>query len=43
MARVFSQKHSSTSVGNVGISSLGIESVYQNWQSSKTECFAGVS
>ena len=42
MARVFSQKHSSTSVGNVGINSIGTESVYQKWQSGKTECFAGV-
>ena len=42
MARVFSQKHSSTSVGNVGINSVGIESVYQKWQSVKTKCFASV-
>ena len=27
MARVFSQKHSSTSVGNVGINSVGTKSV----------------
>ena len=39
---VFSQKHSSTFVGNVGITSVGTKSVYQNWQSSKTECLAGV-
>ena len=42
MARVFSLKHSSTSVGNVGIYSVGTESVYQIAQSSKTECFASV-
>ena len=30
MARVFSLKHSLTSVGNVGITSVDIESVYQN-------------
>ena len=43
MARVFSQKHSSTFVGNVGIYSVGTKSVYQIGQSSKTECFASVS
>ena len=43
MAKVFSQKHSSTSVGNVSIYSVGTESVYQIGQSSKTECFASVS
>ena len=43
MARVFFLKHSSTSVGNVGIYSMGTESVYQIAQSSKTKCFAGVS
>ena len=42
MARVFSQKHSSTFVVNVGIYSVGKKSVYQKLQSSKTECFAGV-
>ena len=42
MARVFSQKHSSTFVGNVGIYSVGIESVYQIGQSGKTRCFASV-
>ena len=42
MARVFSQKHSSTSVGNRGIYSMGKESVYQIWQFNKTECFAGI-
>ena len=41
-ARVFSQKHSSTFVGNVGIYSVGTESVYQIAQSGKIECFAGV-
>ena len=43
MARVFSQKHSSTYVSNVGIYSVGTKSVYQIGQSSKTECFVGVS
>ena len=43
MARVFSQKHSLTFVGNIGINSVGTESVYQNWQSGKTECLASVS
>ena len=42
MARVFSQKHSLTFVGNVGIYSVGIESVDQIGQSGKTECFASV-
>ena len=42
MARIFSQKHSSTSVGNVGIYSVGTESVYQKWQSSKTKCVVSV-
>ena len=37
MARVFSQKHSSTFIGNDGIYSVGTESVYQIGQSSKTE------
>ena len=43
MARVFSQKYISTFVGNVGIYSVGIESVYQIGQSCKTKCFASVS
>ena len=43
MARVFSQKHSSTFVGNDGIYSVGTESVYQIGQFGKIECFAGVS
>ena len=43
MARVFSQKHTSTFVGNVGIYSVGTESVHQIGQSGKTECFASVS
>ena len=42
MARVFSQKHSSTIVGNMGIYSVGTESMYQIVQSGKIECFAGV-
>ena len=43
VAKVFSLKHSSTSMGNVGINSVGTESVYQIVQSGKTECFASVS
>ena len=43
MARVFSQKHSSTFMDNDGIYSVGTESVYQIGQSGKTECFASVS
>ena len=43
MARVFSQKHSSTFVGNVGIYSVGTESVYQIVQTSITKCLVGVS
>ena len=38
MPRVLSLKHSSTFVGNVGIYSVGIESVYQIAQFGKTEC-----
>ena len=38
MAKVFSQKHSLTFVGNMGIYSVGTESVYQIGQSGKTEC-----
>ena len=36
-------KHSSKSVGNVGIYSVGTKSVYQIGQSSKTKCFTNVS
>ena len=43
LARVFSQKHSSTFVGNVCIYSVGTESVYQIVQFIKTKCFVGVS
>ena len=43
MARVFSLKHSSTFVGNVGIYSVGTENVCQIAQSGKTECFTSVS
>ena len=43
MARVFSLKHSLSFVGNVGIYSVGIESVYQIAQFGKTECFTSVS
>ena len=42
MVRVFSQKYFSTFLGNVGIYSVGIESVYQIGQSGKTRCFASV-
>ena len=40
VARVFSQKHSLTYVGNGGIYSVDTESVYQIWQ---TEYFVGIS
>ena len=43
MARVFSLKHTSQSVGNVGIYSVDTESVYQIGQFGKTKCFASVS
>ena len=43
MVSVFSQMHSSTFVGNVGIYSVGAESVYQIGRSGKTKCFASVS
>ena len=43
MARVLSQKYSSTFVGNDGIYSVGTESLYQIGQSVKIECFASVS
>ena len=43
MARVFSQKHSSTSVGNDDIYSVGENVVEQKGQNSKTDCFAGNS
>ena len=42
MVRVFSQKLSSTIVGNVDIYSVGIESVYHIVQTGRIECFAGV-
>ena len=38
-----SQKHSLTYVDNVGINSVGTESVYQIGQFSKIDCFAGIS
>ena len=41
MTKVFSQKHSLTFVGNMGIYSVGIKSVYQIARSGKTECLAG--
>ena len=40
---VFSQKYSSTYVGNEGIYNVGIDSVYQICQFSKTKCFMGIS
>ena len=43
MARVFSLKHSSTIVDNMGIYNVGIESVYQIAQFGKTESFTSVS
>ena len=43
MARVFSQKHFSTSVGNDGIYSVGENVVEQIGQNSKTNCFMGIS
>ena len=43
MARIFSQKHFSTFVGNVSIYSLDTENVYQIEQSGKIECFTSVS
>ena len=43
MAKVFSQKHSSTYVGNEDIYSVSTDSVYHKWLFNKTECFAGVS
>ena len=42
VARVFFQKHFSTSVGNVGIYNLCTKSVYQKWQFIKTKCFVGI-
>ena len=43
MVRVFFQKHSLSFMGNVGIYSVGAESMYQRGQFGKTECFANVS
>ena len=43
MTRVFSQKHSSTYVGNDGIYSAGEDVVEQIRQNSKTDYFAGIS
>ena len=43
MTRVFSLKHSSTSVRNVSINIVGTKSVYQKWQPGKTKFFASVS
>ena len=42
MARVFSQRLSLPFVGNMGINSVGTESVYQTGQAGRTECLAGV-
>ena len=41
--RVFSQKQSSSFVGNVDVYSVGTESVYPIVQYGRTECFASVS
>ena len=41
MARVFSQKLSLTFVGNVGINSVGTESVNHIGQAGRTKCLAG--
>ena len=43
MARVFSQKHSSTYVGNDGIYSVGEDVMEQIGQNSKTDYFVGIS
>ena len=43
MVRVSSQKLFSTIVGNMGIYSMGIESVYQIVQIGRIECFTIVS
>ena len=43
MARVFSQNLSLTFVGNVGINSVGTESVNQTRQADRPECLASVS
>ena len=43
MARVFFQKHSSTSVDSDGIYSVGEDVVEQIGQNSKTNCFASIS
>ena len=43
MARVFSQKHSSTSVGNDGIYSVGEDVVEKIGQNSKIDYFASIS
>ena len=43
MVRVFSLKHSSTIVDNMGIYNVGTESVYQIAQFGKTESFTSVS
>ena len=43
MARVFYQKLYSSFVGNMGINSIGTESVYQIGQAGRIECLANVS
>ena len=43
VVRVFSQKHFSIFVGNVGIYSVSTKSVHQIRQFGKTECFASIS
>ena len=42
-ARVFSQKLSSTFMGNVSINSVGKESVNQTGQAGRTKCLTSVS
>ena len=43
MARVFSQKYSSTSVDNDDIYSIGEDVMEQIGQNNKTNCFMGIS
>ena len=43
VVRVFSQKHSSTFVGNDDIYSVDTKSVHWIGQSGKTKCFVGIS
>ena len=43
MARVFLSKGLFTFVGNMGINSVGTESVFQTGQTGKTKCLASIS